>query len=78
MSAPTTLSQLSVGQSAIIQSMPSGRTGLTRLREMGLTPGAKVTLVRRALLGEPIEISIRGSRLAMRNHEAADIIITQA
>ncbi len=78
MSAPTTLSQLSVGQSAIIQSMPSARAGLTRLREMGLTPGAKVTLVRRALLGEPIEISIRGSRLAMRNHEAADIIITQA
>ncbi|MGV2481142.1 UNVERIFIED_CONTAM: ferrous iron transport protein A, partial [Salmonella enterica subsp. enterica serovar Weltevreden] len=55
-----------------------GRAGLTRLREMGLTPGAKVTLVRRALLGEPMEIAIRGSRLAMSNHEAADIIITQA
>lgn len=78
MHAPSNLSQLHVGQSAIIQSMPTGRAGLTRLREMGLTPGAKVTLVRRALLGEPIEIAIRGSRLAMRNHEAADIIITQA
>lgn len=72
------LSNLPVGQSGIIQSMPTGRAGLTRLRELGLTPGAKVTVVRRALLGEPIEIMVRGSHLAMRNHEAAHITITPA
>lgn len=78
MHAPSTLSQLPVGQSGIIQSMPTGRSGLTRLRELGLTPGAKVTMVRRSPLGEPIEITVRGSHLAMRNHEAADICISQA
>ena len=78
MHAPSTLSQLPVGQSGIILSMPTGRAGLTRLRELGLTPGAKVTMVRRALLGEPIEITVRGSHLAMRNHEAADISISLA
>ncbi|MBB5039345.1 FeoA family protein [Prosthecobacter dejongeii] len=78
MHAPFTLSQLPVGQSGIIQSMPTGRTGLTRLRELGLTPGARVTMVRRSPLGEPIEITVRGSHLAMRNHEAADICISQA
>ncbi len=78
MHAPSTLSQLPVGQSGIIQSMPTGRTGLTRLRELGLTPGARVTMVRRSPLGEPIEITVRGSHLAMRNHEAADICISQA
>lgn len=78
MHALSTLSQLPVGQSGIIQSMPTGRAGLTRLRELGLTPGAKVTMVRRAPLGEPIEITVRGSHLAMRNHEAADISISLA
>jgi len=78
MHALSSLSQLPVGQSGIIQSMPTGRAGLTRLRELGLTPGAKVTMVRRAPLGEPIEITVRGSHLAMRNHEAADISISLA
>lgn len=78
MHAFSTLAQLPVGQSGFIQSMPIGRVGLTRLRELGLTPGAKVTMVRRAPLGEPIEITVRGSHLAMRNHEAADIAISLA
>lgn len=75
---PLTLAQLPVGQQAVIHSMPTGRAGLTRLRELGLTPGARVRMVRRAPLGEPIEITVRGSHLAMRNHEAADIAITLA
>ena len=75
---PSTLAQLPVGSAAIIQSLPTGRAGLTRLRELGLTPGAKVEVIRRALLGEPIEIMVRGSHLAMRNHEAAHILINQA
>lgn len=78
MPAQSTLSQLPVGKSGIIHSMPTGRAGLTRLRELGLTPGARVTMVRRAPLGEPIEITVRGSHLAMRNHEAAHISITLA
>jgi Fe2+ transport system protein FeoA len=73
---PLTLAQLAVGQQAVIQSLPTGRAGLTRLRELGLTPGALVRLVRRAPLGEPIEITVRGSHLAMRNHEAADIAVS--
>lgn len=74
---PSTLAQLPVGSAAIIHSLPTGRAGLTRLRELGLTPGARVEVVRRAPLGEPIEIMVRGSHLAMRNHEAAHILITQ-
>lgn len=73
---PTLLSQLPVGQSAMIAAMPLGQSSLTRLRELGLTPGTRIKVVRRAPLGEPIEISVRGSRLAMRNHEAAFIEIT--
>lgn len=73
MSSASKLSDLPQGSSAIIAAMPVGRPSLTRLRELGLVPGTMVTVVRRAPLGEPIEICVRGSRLAMRNHEAAYI-----
>jgi len=76
MSFPSTLAQLPVGSSALIHSLPTGRAGLTRLRELGLTPGVKVSVVRRAPLGEPLEIRVRGSHIAMRNHEAADILVS--
>lgn len=73
MPPPLALSELPEGQSGLIASIPAGRPSLTRLREMGLVPGTRVTVTRRAPLGEPIEISVRGSRIAMRNHEAAYI-----
>ena len=76
MPAPTKLSELPEGSSAVIESVQSGRASLTRLRELGLVPGTTVRIVRRAPLGEPIEISVRGSMLAMRNHDAALISIT--
>ncbi len=78
MHQPSTLAELPVGCRALVQSLPVGNAGLTRLRELGLTPGASVMVVRRAPLGEPIEITVRGSHLAMRNHEAAHIFVTKA
>lgn len=71
--SPMTLAQLPIGPYARVLSMPTGRSALTRLREMGIVPGTLVQVIRRAPLGEPIEISVRGSRLSMRNHEAAFI-----
>ena len=68
-----TLSQLPEGASGRIVTLSTGLPSLTRLRELGLVPGTMVKVVRRAPMGEPIEISVRGSRLAMRNHEAAHI-----
>jgi Fe2+ transport system protein FeoA len=57
--------------------MPTGNAALTRLREMGLVPGTRLTLVRRAPLGDPIEISLRGSLLSLRRSEADFIEITR-
>jgi Fe2+ transport system protein FeoA len=74
-SMPSTLAELPIGTDAIVQAMPTGRSCLTRLREMGIVPGTRVRVTRRAPLGEPIEISVRGSQLSMRNHEAAFIAI---
>lgn len=41
-----------------------------RLFDMGVTPGAKVLMVKKAPLGDPIEILIRGYNLTLRKDEA--------
>lgn len=41
-----------------------------RLMAMGLTPGVEFTLTRVAPLGDPVEISVRGSALSLRKDEA--------
>ena len=76
-SPPLLLSDLPVGAFGTIEKLPFGRESLTRLRELGLVPGTKIHLVRRAPLGDPLEVSVRGSRLAMRRAEAKCIEIQQ-
>jgi Fe2+ transport system protein FeoA len=61
----------------VVVALPAGNAALTRLREMGLVPGTRLTLVRRAPLGDPIEISLRGSLLSLRRSEADFIEITR-
>lgn len=64
---------MSVGQSAHIQHVAcDGRVRL-RLLEMGLLPGTEVRVVRRAPMGDPIEIRLRGYSLSIRGTEAAGI-----
>jgi Fe2+ transport system protein FeoA len=70
------LAQLAVGASATVRAYPQSGAAFTRLREMGLLPGTKVTLVRIAPLGDPIEIQVRGYRLSLRKSEAALIEIS--
>jgi Fe2+ transport system protein FeoA len=46
-----------------------------RLLEMGITRGVHVRFVRRAPLGDPIEIHLKGYRLMLRGTEARCIMI---
>jgi len=43
------------------------------LRRLGLVPGTLVTVLRRAPLGDPLEIRLRGYSLALRPSEAQDL-----
>ena len=47
-----------------------------RLIEMGLTPGTHVTVTKRAPLGDPIEIRLRGYELTLRADDASKILVT--
>jgi Fe2+ transport system protein FeoA len=38
--------------------------------ELGLVPGTKVQLVRRAPMGDPIELIVRGTHFSIRRSEA--------
>lgn len=42
----------------------------TRILEMGITPGAEIEIIRKAPLGFPIEIKVRGYLLSLRESEA--------
>jgi Fe2+ transport system protein FeoA len=65
------LSEMSVGESGKITAVLGGGAIRRRLFDMGVTPGAEVYLRKKAPLGDPIEITIRGYELTLRNTEAA-------
>jgi ferrous iron transport protein A len=46
-----------------------------RLMEMGLIPGTELRFVRRAPMGGPIEVEMRGLHLSLRAQEASNIIV---
>ena len=69
------LSELSVGASAIIRTLPTQGATFLRLREMGLLPGTRVQFVRTAPLGDPLELQVRCYNLSLRRTEADAIVV---
>ena len=67
------LSQLSIGESAIVVAVNGEGAVRRRLFDMGITPGAEVYLRKKAPLGDPIEISLRGYELTLRKTEASNV-----
>jgi ferrous iron transport protein A len=69
------LSELAVGATAIVKEFPKSGTAFLRLREMGLLPGTRITLLRTAPLGDPLEIKVRGYNLSLRKTEAEHVLV---
>ncbi|MFP4431176.1 MAG: FeoA family protein [Spirochaetota bacterium] len=46
-----------------------------KLLSMGLTKGIEVRVIKRAPLGDPIELEVRGYRLSLRKDEAHTLIL---
>ena len=42
-----------------------------RLFDMGVTPDAEITMRKKAPLGDPLEVTLRGYELTLRKSEAA-------
>ena len=46
-----------------------------RLFDMGVTPGADITLRKLAPLGDPVEVNLRGYELTLRKSEASCVVM---
>lgn len=64
------LSQFNIGETGFITNVEGEGRIRRRLFDMGITPGAEVYLRKKAPLGDPIEITIRGYELTLRKDEA--------
>jgi ferrous iron transport protein A len=60
------LARLPVGVPARLCEAAHGVAISTRLEDLGFVPGTALCVVRRAPLGDPVEIDIRGYRLCLR------------
>ena len=69
------LSGLAIGASAKVSEMPKQGASFLRLREMGLSPGVTVQLIRAAPMGDPLEIKVRGYHLTLRKADAEQISV---
>jgi Fe2+ transport system protein FeoA len=67
------LSELSIGESGTVVAVNGEGAVRRRLFDMGITPGAEVYLRKKAPLGDPIEISLRGYELTLRKSEASNV-----
>ncbi|MBO3769196.1 MAG: ferrous iron transport protein A [Candidatus Brockarchaeota archaeon] len=73
------LTNLKDGESGIVVSVKSGygrAWGLKkRLMDMGITPGTKITVVKTAPFHGPLEVIVRGYRLAIGRGMAEKIFV---
>jgi len=72
------LSELKEGQPGKIQFIRGGHNVLQRLLDMGLTPSTKITLIKAAPFNGPIEVLVRGSKLAIGRGIASKVFVEPA
>lgn len=64
------LDEFTLGETGLIKKVGGEGKIRRRLFDMGVTPGAEVTLRKKAPLGDPLEVTIRGYELTLRKTEA--------
>lgn len=70
-----TLDKFDSGEHGVIKSVSGEGRIRRRLFDMGVTPGAEVTMRKKAPFGDPIEVTIRGYELTLRKAEAAAVLM---
>ena len=71
-----TLKELEIGKAARVTSVGGEGALRQHFLDMGVIPGAEVTVVKYAPLGDPLEVMIHGYKLTLRIADADKIIIT--
>jgi Fe2+ transport system protein FeoA/Mn-dependent DtxR family transcriptional regulator len=74
---PLELGRLPVGTRARVVEIRGGGKHQRRMLDMGFVPGAQVTVMRKASLGDPIEYRVKGTGVAMRRADANSIVVEE-
>lgn len=72
-----TLNDLSCGEEAVIKKVGSSGSLRRRMIDMGMTPGAKIKILKYAPAGDPIEIKLHNYKLSIRKSEAKEIKVCE-
>ena len=69
-----TLKDIKIGKSAVVTAVGGEGALRQHFLDMGVIPGAEVTVVKYAPLGDPVELLIQGYELTLRLDDAAKIV----
>ena len=69
------LSEIKERESAVIEQISVKERERRRLSRLGAVVGGEVTVIRKGLKGDPVEIEVLGSRLAIRKALAQMIAV---
>ena len=70
-----TLKEVKVGQSAVITAVGGQGALRQHFLDMGVIPGAELTVVKFAPMGDPMELQIHGYELTLRLADAGQITL---
>lgn len=73
-----TLDQFAIGEHGVVRKVAGEGKIKRRLFDMGITPGAEILLRKKAPLGDPLEVTIRGYELTLRKSEACCVTMLVA
>lgn len=69
------LSELRAGEKGRVIRITAKGLVRRRILEMGVTPGAEISVKGFAPLGDPMELLVKSYRLSLRKEEAANIVV---
>ena len=72
-----TLKELAIGKSAVIRKVGASGALRQHFLDMGMIPGAEVTVVKFAPMGDPMELQVHGYELTLRLAEAEQIEVEE-
>ncbi len=70
-----TLKEVPVGETVTVAKLVGEGAVKRRIMDMGVTKGVSVFVRKVAPLGDPVEVTVRGYELALRNGEAEHIVV---
>lgn len=70
-----TIGDLKTGDAFVVQGVELSRETGKRLADMGFTRGVRGKVIRKALLGDPFQVSILGYQVSIRKSEALGVTV---